>query len=58
MQLFEQAKLVSFAFLAEIKQLSRKSQLLCDFFLHFFLKKMKRDLVKLRAKVPYLVIWN
>ncbi len=42
MQLSEADRL-SFAFLTEIKQISRKSHLLCDFFVSFFSKKNERE---------------
>ncbi len=41
MQLSE-ANRLSFAFLAEIKQISQKSHFLCDFFVSFFSKKNER----------------
>ena len=48
MQLSEADRL-SFAFLTEIKQISRKSHLLCDFFVSFFSKKNESEnLYKLR----------
>ena len=42
MQLSEADRL-SFAFLVEIKQISRKSHLLCDFFASFFSKKNEKE---------------
>ena len=56
MQLSEADRL-SFAFLAEAKQISRKSHFLCDFFVSFFSKKNERkNLYQLRIRnntVPY-----
>ena len=48
MQLSEADRL-SFAFLTEIKQISRKSHLLCDFFASFFSKKNEgKDNIELK----------